>query len=211
MPYCTNCGTEEAADQQFCPTCGQATAGDFAGIAKMPYFPMDQPADAREPLANFWWRVLGYVLDSLVLAIVVTLPLRGMNVNLYAASFIDVAIVFAYGTLLLTRNHGQTIGMKIVRIRVVDATSHEPVGVAQAVRRTLLYCAIDLVGTVYHYSRYLHPTAAQKVVQDHDALIAVVLIIPLVIDLLWPLWDKRNQTLHDKFARTVVMRPVAVP
>jgi len=28
----------------------------------------------------------------------------------------------------------------------------------------------------------------------------------LFLDLLWPLWDRRNQTLHDKAAGTVVLR-----
>ena len=30
--------------------------------------------------------------------------------------------------------------------------------------------------------------------------------LPLIIDYLWPLWDSRNQTLHDKAASTVVVR-----
>jgi len=36
---------------------------------------------------------------------------------------------------------------------------------------------------------------------------SLILVLPLYLDLLWPLWDKRNQTLSDKFADTVVVRP----
>jgi uncharacterized RDD family membrane protein YckC len=41
-----------------------------------------------------------------------------------------------------------------------------------------------------------------------SATVAVLTVLaPLaVLDLLWPLWDPRNQTIHDKAARTVVLR-----
>ncbi len=211
MPYCTHCGTPKAPGQQFCPNCGQPAAGDAVAPAPLPYFPMDTPAEPTSDLASFWWRALGYIVDSIVLAIVVTLPLRGMKVNLYGASLVFVAIVFVYGVLLLTRMHGQTIGMRVARVRVVDATTREPVGLAAALQRTALYCVIDLVGTIYHYTRYTNPTAAQKVTEAHHVLIALALILPLIVDLLWPLWDKQNQTLHDKFAHTLVLRPTAKP
>jgi uncharacterized RDD family membrane protein YckC len=37
-------------------------------------------------------------------------------------------------------------------------------------------------------------------------LLLALLVIPLVVAYLWPLWDKRNQTLHDKMAGTIVIR-----
>jgi len=27
-----------------------------------------------------------------------------------------------------------------------------------------------------------------------------------VLDVLWPLWDRRNQTLHDKIVGTLILR-----
>jgi len=30
--------------------------------------------------------------------------------------------------------------------------------------------------------------------------------LPLLVSYLWPLWDRRNQTLHDKMASTIVVR-----
>lgn len=30
-------------------------------------------------------------------------------------------------------------------------------------------------------------------------------LIPGILDNLWPLWDRRGQTVHDKVARTVVI------
>jgi uncharacterized RDD family membrane protein YckC len=173
----------------------------------MPYFPMDAPEVEGPTFAGYWWRVLGYVIDGIILGVVATLPLKAMHMNVYAASVIDVVIVFVYGTLLLARWKGQTLGMKVVRIRCVDAVEHRQVTFPQAARRTMLYCAFDLVGTFYHYTTYLNPTSQQKIENGHHALIALAFLLPLLVDLLWPLWDKRNQTLHDKFANTVVLRP----
>jgi uncharacterized RDD family membrane protein YckC len=33
-----------------------------------------------------------------------------------------------------------------------------------------------------------------------------ILAIPLLVSYLWPLWDERNQTLHDKMANTIVVK-----
>ena len=37
-------------------------------------------------------------------------------------------------------------------------------------------------------------------------VVSIVLGLPWLLDMLWPLWDARNQTLHDKVAKTVVIR-----
>ena len=33
-----------------------------------------------------------------------------------------------------------------------------------------------------------------------------ILVVPLLIDYLWPLWDDRSQALHDKGVRSFVVR-----
>jgi len=33
-----------------------------------------------------------------------------------------------------------------------------------------------------------------------------VLFVPILLAYLWPLWDRRNQTLYDKMAGTIVVR-----
>jgi hypothetical protein len=60
---------------------------------------------------------------------------------------------------------------------------------------------------VYHHVVYLNPTAQQKLELQHAELILLSLSIPHYLDLLWPLWDRQNQTLHDKVASTLVVRP----
>jgi uncharacterized RDD family membrane protein YckC len=174
----------------------------------MPYFPMDETAaPSTQPLAGYWWRVLGYIIDSILLAVVIALPLRALHVNTYAAAVVNVLVTFVYGTLLLTYASGQTLGMKVARVHVANVEDGVAITNVQALKRTALFCALSLIGNLYHYSRYVHPTSQQKLAEGRHALVALALLVPFFLNLLWPLWDKNNQTLTDKFARTVVLRP----
>ncbi len=185
MPYCSNCGAAESAGQKFCATCGTATSGDFSDIGPMPYFPMDKvQEESSAAYAGYWWRVLGYIIDALILAAVIAFPLRVIGLKSYGGTLVNVAFAFAYGSLLLTYMHGQTLGMRIAGIRVVDAVSHASITVRQVVIRTFIYCGLDLIGSLYHYTRYTNPDAHQKMLNAHHALVMFVLFIPIVVDLL---------------------------
>jgi len=63
-----------------------------------------------------------------------------------------------------------------------------------------------VIGSIYHFQTYNHPTKLQLQHEAHHFLIVFLLSLPHFIDLLWVAWDQRKQTLHDKFAHTVVIR-----
>jgi uncharacterized RDD family membrane protein YckC len=157
-------------------------------------------------LAGFWWRVIALIIDVVLIGLIISLPLRSSNLNSYVTSYIDVAVVFAYGIVCLTRFKGQTIGMRVVRTRCVDVVTHAQMSVGQILRRTGLHSLFILLAASYHYTLYINPTAKEKVLNSHNSEIAFLFAIPLIIDSLWPIWDKRNQTLHDKFANTLIVR-----
>lgn len=144
--------------------------------------------------ASYWARAGGYILDAIIVAIisvVVQLPLHGWHTAYtntagtrvghlqfdMAALVLQAAIVTVYATVFLGARRGQTPGMMAARIRLVSADSGGPVGYGRALARAVL-----------------------------AYVLGIVLFFPLVIDLLWPIWDKRNQTLHDKAVRSVVIK-----
>lgn len=45
----------------------------------------------------------------------------------------------------------------------------------------------------------------------HPDVTLAALILWVLADYLWPLWDESSQTLHDKFARTYVVPVHATP
>jgi uncharacterized RDD family membrane protein YckC len=104
------------------------------------------------------------------------------------AFLVDVLLLAVYLTVCHGHSRGQTLGKRAVGIAVKRADSLERVGYPRAFVRTLAA---------------LLPWALTV------ALVPFIgpwfwLLIPL--DNLWPLWDSRKQALHDRVARTVVIR-----
>jgi uncharacterized RDD family membrane protein YckC len=91
-------------------------------------------------------------------------------------SLLSLIIGAAYVTLMLSRR-GQTVGNMAVGTRVVDAQTGGLVSPGKALARW----ASELV-------------------------LLILLVLPVILDFLWPLWDSQNQTLHDKMAGTFVVR-----
>ena len=89
-----------------------------------------------------------------------------------------VLIVLLYGAIFCGSERGQTLGMMLVGVRAVDATTGGSIGFARALGRA-----------------------------SFEYLLAILAIVPWVLDMLWPIWDRRNQTLHDKVTRTLVVKP----
>ena len=212
MPYCANCGTQELSDQKFCTICGTRSLSTPAGATSLPYFPMDAAVPAKPVgLAHFWWRVLSFIMDSLIIGVVVGVPLRLSHQNFYLSATVQTLAAFFYGALFIGYRNGQTLGMKVVRVRCVRAVDRGKVEPSRAFRRALCYSALLFIGAVYQLHVVQNPTNQQSIENGKQGLIYFSLVIPHFLDLLWVAWDKQNQTLHDKFARTIVIRePKAV-
>jgi uncharacterized RDD family membrane protein YckC len=98
-------------------------------------------------------------------------------------SFFGYGLVYA--PMLMAREgarNGQTLGKQALGIRVAREDGR-PMSYGTAVLRE--WVAKTLV---------------------FQLAAAIVLGLATLLDYLWPLWDARNQALHDKLASTVVMR-----
>lgn len=93
------------------------------------------------------------------------------------AQVVDVVLILLYGAFLCGSARGQTLGMMVVRARAVDGESGTPIGFGRALGRAAF-----------------------------ELLLFLLLIIPWMVDMLFPAWDARRQTLHDKVSRTVVLK-----
>ncbi len=74
------------------------------------------------------------------------------------------------------RERGQTLGKRWLGIRVVADSTGRSIGYGRAFGRY----AISVVFGIF--------------------------IIPALLDYLWPLWDEKNQALHDKVVGSVVVK-----
>jgi uncharacterized RDD family membrane protein YckC len=92
------------------------------------------------------------------------------------AVLITAVLYVIYSTIFCGGRRGQTVGMMAVGVRAVRADTLDVLGYGKAFGRAVL-------------EQIFRPT-----------------VILWLLDGLFPLWDSRRQTLHDKAAGTVVIR-----
>ena len=145
----------------------------------------EEEADVR--YAGWWRRAGALLIDSLLVA-VVAFAIIGLALGVNAVDedaggmLLILAIIFAivgpifYWIYWTGKDPGQTVGKRAVGIRVRHAEEDRAIGYGPSAGR---YFITFLFGIFY---------------------------IPALLDYLWPLWDGRNQTLHDKVANSIVVR-----
>jgi len=89
---------------------------------------------------------------------------------------LSVVAPLVYYTVLHGRASGQTVGKRLLGIRVVGE-DFRPIGYGRAFGRVLISWVLWLL-----------------------------CYVPGILDVLWPLWDDKNQSLHDKVANSLVVR-----
>jgi uncharacterized RDD family membrane protein YckC len=148
------------------------------------------------PYAGWGIRLGGWLIDAVILFLVRTIfgaLLSHSNALVYRhtsvmtngtvrhlrINFLVIILALIVGIVYATvmiAARGQTVGMMAVGIRAVCDPDFGQVGAGAALGRALM------------------------------AEVLAVTVIGWFLDWLWPLWDKKNQTLHDKVAGTVVLR-----
>ncbi len=150
------------------------------------------------PLAPWWKRLCAILIDDVIVgfAIIVfvaitfavlgssvrTGPVNALGTRAVAPAAYLVVYLVAFAAQLVYYGalngsaRGQTVGKMALRIAVRDAQTGGPIGFWRALGRDAILFVFDI------------PFA-----------------IPLIIDYLSPLWDRRRQAWHDKVVRSVVV------
>jgi uncharacterized RDD family membrane protein YckC len=160
-------------------------------------------ADTHQ-LSGWWRRVASVLLDGVIVA--VPLLAIGLITHAYSAhegrngrvlthvtpAFTIIGLILSVGylaaTLCRTGGHnGQSLGSQALGIRVV-CDDGQPYGPRTFVIRALLckFLPGSLIGLL--------------------PALGLLLLLLVVLDDLWPLWDSENRALHDLIAKTHVVR-----
>jgi uncharacterized RDD family membrane protein YckC len=163
-------------------------------VGELPQYPQDaaeREASAAESSVRSYgsWlgRVGAYLLDTLILVapivvffLIVIAADPGDSSAAWSALvlvyLLTLVLPFVYFTVLHGNERGATYGKRALRLRVVGDMDGGPIGYGRAFGRY----AITVVFGIF--------------------------VLPLVVDYLWPLWDGKNQALHDKVVGSVVVR-----
>lgn len=161
----------------------------------------DEPlAPFGAPLARWWQRVGAMLLDVLVIGVPVFVVSAVLNATFGHAHLVTVGgtthtvksltgsaqIAFdvcssivggLYFAILNGTGRGQTVGNRAPGIAVRDVDTGGPIGFWRGVLRWFV-----------------------------RTILYVALVIPGIVNDLYPLWDRRRQTLADKAARSVMIR-----
>ncbi|WP_157432972.1 RDD family protein [Actinomadura rifamycini] len=148
--------------------------------------------DPAAGLASRWARLGAGIVDLVVLSIIsglISLPFVNWDTVVdpepgeYAyngmqvwTNLIAIIVGFLYFWLMHAK-WGQTLGKMLLRIRVVREEDGGPIATSQAAARSAFYSVLGGICGCIGF-----------------------------IDVLWILWDRRRQALHDKIARTVVVK-----
>jgi uncharacterized RDD family membrane protein YckC len=141
-------------------------------------------------LANYGQRLGGWLLDWLILLVPSVLVSAlthsihtyhsvggvGFHIGMPGA-LLSPIIVVIYGTLMCGSRRGQTLGMMVAGTRAARASTGAPIGYLAAFGRAVF-----------------------------EFVLAALFFLPWVLDVLFPLWDPKKQTLHDKVSGTVVVQ-----
>jgi uncharacterized RDD family membrane protein YckC len=147
------------------------------------------------PYAHWGLRLGGFLIDGVILFVVQAIlnrlfrhtnaltvhmtMTRNGTVTHNSISIVALLIGTAIGIVyatILIGAVGKTVGMMAVGVECVRDGTHEAVGYGKAFGRALLERIFFIVFPVW------------------------------IVDMLFPLWDKKRQTLHDKVVSTVVLR-----
>jgi uncharacterized RDD family membrane protein YckC len=179
---------------------GEAGGGPIPAVTRPSY-----------ALAGWWSRAGALVLDSIVMLVpfgILIVVFHQIHTTQYltvygtvatttttaSGTWLDGAIVLLYPIVLLTRagfHNGQTLGTQASRIRVVR-NDGKPVDLVTVLIREGVGKAI-IPAILFESSAGLRPLAA-------------LAGIYILLDYLWPLWERENRALHDLLASTHVIR-----
>jgi uncharacterized RDD family membrane protein YckC len=222
MAFCTNCGAQNQENTQFCTGCGSRMGAPAAVTPQPPqptpsypvapppppaYPPPSYPVGAVPPpsgpnvpgmtFAQWPDRVVGYLIDSLLVGVVMGILwlVAGSLMAVAAGGFGSQSASNGICCVMLVLF---PISALVVGIfNKVYLISNRGASIGQGIMKLKV---VDVNGNLLSFGTAFIRLLAQ---------IGLGLVpFGSLIDLLWPLWDDKRQTLHDKAVGSFVMKPL---
>ena len=117
-------------------------------------------------------------------------------------SGISVALTIAYYVVFQYMNKGQTLGKKLLKLRVVDKDTNKPISIVKGLLRSLLTLSI-LSGTLSIILLYIVNKNIYFPIYSGLLVIEGIFVLTTIIFILY---KKEKRGLHDIMTNTVVIK-----
>jgi uncharacterized RDD family membrane protein YckC len=183
--FCTNCGAQVATGAAFCPACGSRMLSEGAA---------QQPSSALQMDYATWGnRAIGYLIDNLLVGVAMAILyalLGGLITAVVGVGGRGVARGVCCFFIVLFPLASLLVGL-YNRVYLISQRGYS---IGQGVVHVKVVDANG--GLLTQGTAFIRLLVA--------AGMGLVPFLP-VLDLLWPLWDDRRQTLHDKAVNCYVV------
>lgn len=193
MTFCSNCGSPVQDNTVFCAACGARVAATAGSVPPPQTYPLGSQVAAQMVYAPWATRVGGYLIDSLLVGagmVVLYLVIGTMLATLARLGGENAAAGMCCMLILLFPIATLLVGL----YNRVYLVANRGYSIGQGVVKVKV---VDGAGNLLTTGTAFIRLLAQ-------AVMGFVPFLPL-LDLLWPLWDDRRQTLHDKAVGSYVI------
>ena len=117
-------------------------------------------------------------------------------------SGISVALTIAYYVIFQYMNKGQTIGKKLLNIRIVDKDNEKPISILKGLFRSLLVFNIisGILGIIFIY------VLGKNTYFNAYGIVAGIETLFVIATIMFILYRKDHRGLHDIITNTIVIR-----
>ncbi|MDP2950720.1 MAG: RDD family protein [Chloroflexota bacterium] len=171
------------------------------------------------PYAGFWRRFGGFATDWVLLWVLgLALTAVGFGVgggggdsgevhrtSVQDLFWIPIVAAFLIGYFTLFWARGQSLGMKAVGIRIVNARTGRPPSVVKAAARAFVAVVFVFSALLLAISGFSDAPEGLNAVDLAVLYTSAALFVLGLLTHLWMIWDRKRQTLLDKAAGVVVV------
>lgn len=141
---------------------------------------------------TFWQRVVASFIDGALLLALFLFDRNGMAANSLFAGILVLVLQHSY-YIIGHAQYGQTVGKRLVNVRVVRAHQQLPARWKEAVMRELLWIVVSIMFFV------VRP-------ESPDSPVFIVGMSLVLLDALMAFVHPQNRSLRDFIGKTVVVR-----
>lgn len=159
---------------------------------------------------TFWRRLLAGLLDSFLFipfTIVDFYVNQAENILLFIGWSLITIICWMIYIVIGHGKYGQTLGKKIMQIRVVDIGEQKTIGYGRAFIRESVWVIADIAGLAYlAYASFTANVNDRELIRSvYEDYISYTILVWFLLELITMLFNNKRRALHDYIARSVVI------